>query len=72
VVRWINKVFATLVMKASATQNVEGEPIGGLNKFFYHAYQIRLKGKALKAKNRTAYYVGKWALIALLVWALFF
>ena len=59
-------------MKASATQNVEGEPIGGLNKFFYHAYQIRLKGKALKARNRTAYYVGKWALIGLLVWALFF
>ena len=30
VVRWINKVFASLVMTASATQNVEGEPIGGL------------------------------------------
>ena len=72
VVRWLNRVFATLVMTASATQNVEGEPIGGLNKFFYHAYQVRLKGKALKETNRTAYYVGKWALIGLLVWALFF
>ena len=72
VVRWLNKVFATLVMQASATQNVEGEPVGGLNKFFYHAYQVRLKGKALKARNRTAYYAGKWTLIGLLVWALFF
>ncbi len=72
VMRWLNKVFADLVMTASATQNVEGEPVGGLNKFFYHAYQVRLKGKALKARNRTAYYVGKWALIGLLVWALFF
>ena len=51
---------------------IEGEPVGGLNKFFYHAYQVRLKGKALKARNKTAYYVGKWALIGLLIWALFF
>lgn len=72
VVRWLNKLFASLVMTASATQNVEGEPVGGLNKFFYHAYQIRLKGKALKQRNRAAYYLGKWALIGLLVWALFF
>lgn len=72
VVRWLNKVFAAIVMSASATQNVEGEPIGALNKFFYHAYQVRLKGKALKEKNRTAYYVLKWALIGLLLWALFF
>jgi beta-hydroxylase len=72
VVRWLNRVFASLVMTASATQNVEGEPVGGLNKFFYYAYQVRLKGKALKARNKTAYYVGKWALIGLLIWALFF
>jgi beta-hydroxylase len=72
VVRWLNKVFAAIVMSASATQNVEGEPVGALNKFFYHAYQVRLKGKALKEKNRTAYYVLKWALIGLLLWALFF
>jgi beta-hydroxylase len=72
VVRWLNKVFAAIVMSASATQNVEGEPVGALNKFFYHAYQVRLKGKALKEKSRTAYYVLKWALIGLLLWALFF
>lgn len=71
-VRWLNRMFATLVMTASATQNVEGEPVGGLNKFFYYAYQVRLKAKALKARNRAAYYVGKWALIGLLLWALFF
>lgn len=72
VIRWLNRAFATLVMTASATQNVEGEPVGGLNKFFYYAYQVRLKAKALKARNKTAYYVGKWALIGLLLWALFF
>lgn len=71
VMRWLNKVFASMVMTASATQNVEGEPVGGLNKFFYHAYQVRLKAKALKARSRTTYYVGKWALIGLLIWAVF-
>lgn len=72
VVRWINRLFARVVMAASATQNVEGEPVGALNKFFYYAYQVRLQGKALKAKSRLAYYVLKWALIGGLLWALFY
>lgn len=72
VMRWLNRMFAKVVMTASQTQNVEGEPIGGLNKFFYHAYQVRVKAKALKQRSKTSYYVGKWALIALLLWALFY
>jgi beta-hydroxylase len=70
-VRWFNRGFARLVMTASATQNVEGEPVGALNKFFFHAYKLRLAGKALKAKNRAAYYTLKWAAIALLAYAIF-
>ncbi|HEV8314123.1 MAG TPA: aspartyl/asparaginyl beta-hydroxylase domain-containing protein [Burkholderiaceae bacterium] len=62
--RWLNRLFGRLVMKAAATQNVEGEPVGAVNRFFFHAYQIRLWGKALKAKSRLTYYIGKWALIA--------
>ena len=31
VVRWINKLFAAIVMKASATQNEQGEQVGGIN-----------------------------------------
>lgn len=69
--RWLNRLFARLVMTASATQNVEGEPVGALNKFFYHAYKIRLAGKALKQKSRTTYYVGKWLLIGGALYALF-
>lgn len=60
---WLNRWFARVVMNAAATQNVEGERVGGLNKFFFHAYKIRLAGKALKERNRTAYYVGKWVII---------
>ena len=61
--RWFNRVFARLVMTASATQNVEGEPVGALNRFFYYAYQGRLQAKKLKASHRRVYYVLKWALI---------
>ena len=61
--RWFNRVFARVVMTASATQNVEGEPVGALNKFFFHFYKVRTAAKELKAKNRAAYYVGKWVLI---------
>jgi beta-hydroxylase len=42
---------------------MEGEPVGAINKFFYYAYQVRLKGKALKASHRSVYYGGKWLLI---------
>ncbi len=61
--RWFNRVFARLVMTASATQNVEGEPVGALNRFFYYAYQGRLQAKKLKTSHRRVYYVLKWALI---------
>ena len=69
-VRWLNRLFGRLVMKAAATQNVEGEPVGAVNRFFFHAYRVRLWGKQLKQKSRTTYYVGKWALIAALVYLL--
>ncbi len=72
IMRWINHGFGTLVMTAAATQNVEGEPVGGLNKFFFHFYQLRAKAKVLKERNRTVYYVGKWVLIGGVLWALFY
>ncbi|OGA84711.1 MAG: aspartyl beta-hydroxylase [Burkholderiales bacterium RIFCSPHIGHO2_01_FULL_63_240] len=71
VVRWINKLFAAIVMKASATQNEQGEQVGGINKFFGVAYQMRERAKQFKATNRTGYYVGKWVLIIGLLLALF-
>jgi beta-hydroxylase len=70
-VRWFNRLFARIVMTASATQNVEGEPVGALNKFFFYAYKLRLWGKALKARSRPTYYIGKWALILGLLYWLF-
>lgn len=68
---WLNRGFAAVVMRASATQNVDGEPIGGLNRFFSHAYRLRLLGKRIKSTSRPLYYTLKWSIIvALLVWML--
>jgi len=71
VVAAINRWFARNVMKASATQNVEGEAIGGLNRMFGGFYQLRLRAKALKARSRTMYYVLKWALLGGLLYLVF-
>jgi beta-hydroxylase len=69
--RWFNRFFARFVMTASATQNVEGEPVGALNKVFYYFYQLRMAAKRLKKRSRPTYYVGKWALIVGLIYVVF-
>ena len=67
----LNRWFARVVMAMSATENVPGEPIGALNRFFRHGYQIRLWGKRLKARSRLGYYTLKWALIVGILYAIF-
>jgi beta-hydroxylase len=68
----INRWFARNVMKASATQNVEGEKIGALNRMFGGFYQFRLRAKQLKAWSRATYYVLKWVLLGGAAYLLFF
>ena len=52
-----NHWFGKNVMTAASSPNETGDQTGGLNKAFGYVYQIRLKAKALKAKNR------KWFLM---------
>jgi beta-hydroxylase len=67
----INRWFARNVMKASASQNVEGEKLGALNRLFGGFYKLRLRAKQLKARSRTAYYLLKWALLGGLIYLVF-
>jgi beta-hydroxylase len=69
--RAFNRFFAKHFMAAASTQNVNGEPIGGLNKVFAHAYKLRATAKEFKRGNYRAYYVLKWIAILTLVWAIF-
>jgi beta-hydroxylase len=69
--RWFNHFFASHVMAAASSQNTEVEAVGGINRFFQYAYQVRLRAKKLKASHRPVYYAGKWLLIGGVLWALF-
>ncbi len=71
VARALNRFIGKPLVRAAATQNVEGEKVGVLNKLFAYAYQFRLLGKRIKAWNRTTYYVLKWTLLGVLAYAVF-
>jgi len=59
----VNRFVIRHVMSATSTQNVEGEPIGAINRAFGTLFRIKDAGQRLKAKNRRLYYTLKYALI---------
>jgi len=71
VARAINRFIGRPFVRAAATQNVEGEKVGVLNKIFGYVYHIRVVGKRIKAWNKATYYMVKWALLGGLAWAIF-
>ena len=69
--RALNRYIGKPMARAAATQNMEGDKVGILNKLFSYVYHFRLLGKRIKAWNRTTYYVLKWALLGLVAYAVF-
>ncbi len=63
----INRWVSHHIVKASATQNVEGEHVGVLNKVFGKLYEIHLQSRKLKQWNRKVYYALKWTLTVAVV-----
>jgi beta-hydroxylase len=63
----INRWVSHNIVKASATQNVEGEHVGVLNKVFGKLYEIHLQSRKLKEWNRNLYYTLKYSLTALIL-----
>jgi beta-hydroxylase len=63
----INRWVSHHIVKASATQNVEGEHVGVLNKVFGKLYEIHLQSRKLKQWNRKVYYALKWTLTVAIV-----
>jgi len=60
----VNRFFIHHVLKASATQNVAGEPIGLVNRIFAPFYRWRLLSKRVKKWNRKVYYGLKYTATA--------
>jgi beta-hydroxylase len=67
----INHWFKNTVIRASETNNIEGDRVGVLNRIFGVAYYLRLPAKALKRKSKHAYYAVKWLILGgIVVWLL--
>jgi len=68
----INRWVMRHIMRATATQNVEGERVGAINRAFGTIFAVKEAGQQLKARNRRLYYALKYAVIAaalaLLLW----
>jgi len=69
---WINRLFSSVVMAASATRNLPGDKVGGINRAFANIYAVRQYGKRIKAWNRTVYYALQYGIYLGLIWLIFF
>lgn len=63
----INRWVSHHIVKASATQNVDGESVGLLNKVFGKLYEVHLASRKVKEWNRNVYYTLKYSLTALIL-----
>lgn len=73
--RWaaaFNRWFSRTVLASASSPNADGDKTGKLNQAFKYLYKIRLRGKELKKRNRTRYYLEQWAflaaVLALFIW----
>jgi beta-hydroxylase len=58
----VNRWVSNHIIKVTATDNVEGERVGALNKVFGYLYEVHLLGRRLKDWNRSVYYGLKYTL----------
>ena len=73
----INRYVIENFVKISATQNVEGEPVGALNRFYgkvVHPIGSRINDffRTLKQRNKPLSVVFKWTLALGLIYLIFF
>jgi beta-hydroxylase len=71
-VRWVERIFARVVMGAAVSRNTEEDKIGLVNQLFSKVYFIREIGKSIKKKNRPIYYLLKFIILGSLVYWIFF
>jgi beta-hydroxylase len=64
--RWVSRH----IIKASATDNAEGERVGWLNRLFSYLYEVHLAGRRIKDWNRNVYYGLKYLLLGAVAAAL--
>ena len=70
--RLVNKLFGATMARATASPNTSEDKTGLLNRIFGLVYPLRLSGKKLKEFNKTLYYIVKYLLFALVLYAIIF
>ena len=72
VATWVNRFFSNVVLKASASPNMDSDKTGMLNRIYmYVYYNVTMTFKRLKNWNRKIYYLVKYGLIALVLLLIF-
>lgn len=72
IVRRINQFTIDHIVKITMTQNTDGEKVGVLNRVSSFIYRLKNFFQAIKKWNRKVYYAGKYALMAGIVFLIFF
>ena len=70
--QWVNRLVSNTVMRASRTSNIEGEPVGLVNRIFNVLYYIKIVGRWLKDEIRWLYFILKYLLFGSLIYFVFF
>ena len=71
-VRWLEAIFARVVMGAAVSKNTDEDRVGFINKLFSKLYKIREIGKAIKRRSRLSYYALKYVIFGALIYWVFF
>jgi beta-hydroxylase len=65
--RGINRVVSRVLGQATATQNIETEHVGAVNRLYGFAHRVGERKKAFKRRHPLGYKLGRYALILLVV-----
>lgn len=72
---WANKMshwVSDKLLKASATQNEDGEQVGLINRAFEKVYGVRRISRRIKKWNKPVYISLKYGLVAIIIYLIFF
>jgi beta-hydroxylase len=67
----INRWVSNHIVKGAASDNVEGERVGVINKAFSYLYEVHLVGRRIKEWNYRAYYALKFSLVGVVLAVIF-
>ena len=72
IINKFNNFVSSTLVKASATRNDEGDPVGAINKIFEKVYSVRIVSRRIKRWNKPFYKALKYTLFLGMVYLIFF